>query len=159
VKKHCKNSVFCFVINLFSIFLFIYLIIFRLIHNYILLFKSKFYLRKNDKIIYNIIMNKLFSKNDNGFICQNCGANVPPLKYSSRDHCNKCLHSLHVDVCPGDRQNDCLGLMEPIEVIYKSSIYDIKYRCKKCGEMHNNKSAKDDSFETILKIMQQCSLR
>ena len=104
-------------------------------------------------------MSKLFTKNDNGFTCLNCGAKVPPLKYSSRDHCNKCLYSLHIDRSPGDRANSCLGLMEPIEVTYKSNIYDIKYRCCKCNEYHNNKTAKDDSFETILNIMRQNSIR
>ena len=104
-------------------------------------------------------MSKIFTKNYAGFRCLNCGANVEPLKYSSRDHCNRCLYSIHIDVTPGDRANSCLGLMEPVEVVYKSNIYDIKYRCKKCGETHFNKSAKDDSFETILNIMRESSLR
>lgn len=102
---------------------------------------------------------KNFKKNDNGFICVVCGASVPPLKYTSRDHCNKCLSSLHLDIIPGDRKNDCKGVMEPIGVTYKSDEYTIHYKCKKCGELHNNKMAKDDSFEKILEIMKINSLR
>lgn len=104
-------------------------------------------------------MSKLFEKNDSGFICVVCGANVPPLKYSSRDHCNKCLCSIHIDVMPGDRANECKGILEPISVEYKSDKYTINYKCKKCGKLHNNKSAKDDSFEKILQVMKENSIR
>ena len=103
-------------------------------------------------------MGKIFTKNDNGFVCAVCGSNVPPLKYSSRDHCNKCLSSLHVDITPGDRQNNCKGILLPIGVIYKSNVYTINYKCNKCGKLHNNKTAKDDSFEKILEIMRNSSL-
>ncbi len=104
-------------------------------------------------------MGKNFVKNDNGFVCAVCGANVLPLKYSSRDHCNKCLSSLHVDILPGDRQNNCGGILEPISVEYKKNEYIINFRCKKCGQTHNNKMAKDDSFEKILEVMKNNSLR
>ncbi len=49
----------------------------------------------------------MFVKNDKSFICINCGKKVEKLKYTSRDHCNYCLYSLHVDITPGDRENDC----------------------------------------------------
>ena len=103
-------------------------------------------------------MEKMFAKNDSGFTCTVCGTKVPPLKYSSRDHCNKCLSSIHIDIMPGDRANDCLGVLEPIGVVYKGDKYTINYKCKKCGKLHNNKSAKDDSFEKILQIMKESSL-
>lgn len=103
-------------------------------------------------------MEKMFTKNDSGFTCTVCGAEVPPLKYSSRDHCNKCLSSIHVDIMPGDRQNNCKGILEPIGVSYISNKYTIHYKCKKCGELHNNKSATDDSFSKILEIMKNFSI-
>ena len=53
---------------------------------------------------------KRFTKNDSGFVCANCGREVPPLGYSSRNHCPYCLCSLHVDVNPGDRAADCGGI-------------------------------------------------
>ena len=85
---------------------------------------------------------KRFSKNDNGFICAHCGFEVKPLGYSSRNHCPKCLWSLHVDVNPGDRANDCGGQMEPIRVEPDPKKgYVIVYRCTKCGEIKRNRAA------------------
>ena len=55
-----------------------------------------------------------FVKNDQGFVCAHCGQTVEPLGYTSRNHCPHCLYSLHVDIHPGDRQNPCRGLMEPV---------------------------------------------
>lgn len=99
-------------------------------------------------------MNRQFSKNDEGFICVNCGAKVEKLGYTSRDHCNKCLCSIHIDINPGDRANDCLGVLVPIEVNQSSKKgLVIKYKCNKCGEFHNNKVAQDDSQKTIYQIM------
>lgn len=95
-----------------------------------------------------------FTKNDQGFICACCGAEVSALKYSSRDHCPKCLVSLHVDINPGDRLNTCKGMLVPIGIkIDNKKGYIIEYKCEKCGELHNNKAAKDDRFSTILKVM------
>lgn len=97
---------------------------------------------------------KTFKKNDNEFICQICGKSVPALKYSSRDHCTRCLCSIHIDINPGDRANKCLGTLIPIDIsIDKRKGYVINYKCEKCGELHNNKSADDDHFATILKVM------
>ena len=59
---------------------------------------------------------KTFTKNDNAFVCENCGKSVNPLKYTSRNHCPHCLCSIHVDINPGDRQNSCKGLQQPIAV-------------------------------------------
>lgn len=103
---------------------------------------------------------KSFEKNDESFICKVCGANVPPLKYSSRDHCNKCLCSIHIDINPGDRANSCLGILRPVSVVTSSKKgYIINYKCDKCKQSHNNKSALDDSFETILQVMRENSWR
>ena len=97
---------------------------------------------------------KVFEKNDNEFTCRVCGKLVPALKYSSRDHCNKCLCSIHVDINPGDRANNCLGTLIPFDVEVKNNKgYVIKYRCDKCNQTHNNKSAEDDNFKTLLKVM------
>lgn len=96
---------------------------------------------------------KKFTKNDNSFVCENCGAKVEKLGYTSRDHCPNCLVSKHVDIFPGDRQNTCKGLMTPVGIKVLKDGYTIEYVCSKCGEHHNNKSATDDNFETILKVM------
>lgn len=97
---------------------------------------------------------KNFTKNDNGFICINCGREVKPLKYTSRNHCPYCLHSLHVDIMPGDRLNECKGLLKPINVeISGKKGYVIVHKCTKCGKICRNKSADDDNFDEILRIM------
>lgn len=95
-----------------------------------------------------------FTKNDNGFICANCGKEIKPLGYTSRDHCTYCLCSIHVDIMPGDRANTCMGLLVPVNVeINSKKGYVINYKCNKCNQLHNNKAAKDDKFSTILTIM------
>ena len=63
---------------------------------------------------------KRFRKNDEGFICAVCGYEVKPLKYSSRDHCPKCLSSIHIDILPGDRANSCRGILKPIQTLPNS---------------------------------------
>ena len=83
-------------------------------------------------------------KNDNSFVCQKCGKDVPPLKYTSRNHCPFCLHSLHVDVNPGDRASDCGGLLVPVQAIPDPKKgYIIIHKCHKCGELRRNKAAYD----------------
>lgn len=102
---------------------------------------------------YNISMKKFF-KNDEGFVCANCGKLVGKLNYSSRDHCTNCLCSIHIDIQPGDRLNSCGGLLIPTEITPNSKKgYVINYTCQKCGKTHNNRTAEDDNFKTILKVM------
>ena len=55
----------------------------------------------------------MFVKNDSEFTCVNCLKKVEKLKYTSRDHCNHCLFSIHIDVFPGDRANECKGILKP----------------------------------------------
>jgi len=85
---------------------------------------------------------KRFTKNDNSFICQNCGREVEPLGYTSRNHCPFCLCSVHLDVNPGDRASDCGGLMEPVSAVPDPKKgFIIIHRCTKCGEIRRNKAA------------------
>ena len=78
--------------------------------------------------------NKRFKKNDDGFICAHCGFEVKPLGYSSRNHCPRCLCSVHVDIMPGDRANECGGLLVPIRTEPDPKRgYVITHRCEKCG--------------------------
>ena len=96
---------------------------------------------------------KMFKRNDDSFICDVCNANVPKLLYSSRDHCNNCLCSKHVDINPGDRAENCHGDLEPIQVELDSKKgYVIVFRCKKCGKIRKNKAANDDNMDLIIKL-------
>lgn len=92
-------------------------------------------------------------KNDNSFVCVNCGKQVEKLGYTSRNHCPFCLYSLHVDIEPGDRTNTCKGILEPIAVENSTKKgYIIVFKCKKCGKIVRNKSAIDDNFEALLEV-------
>lgn len=94
-----------------------------------------------------------FVERDEEFICENCGNKVGKLGYSSRNHCPKCLYSKHVDVNPGDRAEECHGLLEPISVeISSKKGYVIVYKCKKCGKIRKNIAAKDDDMNKIIKL-------
>ena len=100
---------------------------------------------------------KRFVKNDQGFICENCGFEVLPLLRSSRNHCPHCLFSLHVDHNPGDRKNDCGGLMEPIGVaVGGEKAYVIVHKCTICGRIKKNKAVVDgvqpDSMDVIIHL-------
>ena len=96
---------------------------------------------------------KRFKKNDSGFICAACGYGVPPLGYSSRNHCPKCLCSLHLDVMPGDRAADCGGVMRPVhsEPDPKKG-FIITHVCEKCGAERRNKAAADDDRVLLIKL-------
>jgi len=97
--------------------------------------------------------NKRFTKNDNGFICVNCGKAVEPLRYTSRNHCPHCLHSLHVDVMPGDRANECGGTLVPVQTLPDAKKgFIIVFKCEKCGAVVRNKTANDDDMELIIKL-------
>lgn len=91
--------------------------------------------------------NKRFQKNDAGFICAACGAEVLPLGKTSRNHCPVCLCSLHVDINPGDRQNECRGIMDPVKVeTDPKKGFIILHRCRKCGEICRNRAAYGPGF-------------
>ena len=98
---------------------------------------------------------KRFSKNDNGFTCVNCGFEVLPLVRTSRNHCPRCLCSLHVDVLPGDRANTCKGVLRPVKTypdVKKGFV--IHYKCDKCGIEVNNKAALRESAKDKLAFEQ-----
>jgi len=106
---------------------------------------------------------KRFQKNDNSFVCANCKKEVLPLGYSSRNHCPFCLCSLHVDINPGDRANECGGIMDPIKVeLSAKKGYVIVHRCRKCGEIKRNKAADDakvqpDDKKLLIKLTASAS--
>ena len=97
---------------------------------------------------------KRFKMIDEEFICLVCGKLVKPLGYTARDHCPNCLCSLHVDNNPGDRENNCKGILRPIDIEkMKNDNLKIIYKCDKCKVIKKNKMANDDNYEVILKIM------
>ncbi|MCL1785956.1 MAG: RNHCP domain-containing protein [Alphaproteobacteria bacterium] len=95
-------------------------------------------------------MSKKFQRNIEDFVCEHCGARVSGDGYTN--HCPACLYSKDVDINPGDRASECKGLMRPVSIDVKTDGYVILHQCTKCGKERKNKSAKDDSFDAVLKI-------
>lgn len=104
------------------------------------------------------------------FICSRCGIDVSQdfnIGTKNRNHCPKCLFSLHVDdKVSGDRQANCSGEMEPIGITFKQEGLDkygkekqgeimLIHKCLKCGRISINRIAGDDDPEAILKIYNQ----
>ncbi len=96
---------------------------------------------------------KQFQRRQEDFVCEHCGFHVKGNGYTN--HCPRCLYSKHVDINPGDRAEECGGLMEPIDLILKDGEYVLIHRCQKCGFERRNKVSKDDDFEAILQIARQ----
>lgn len=89
-----------------------------------------------------------FRKNDTGFICAHCGAEVKPLGYSSRNHCPFCLWSMHLDENPGDRASSCGGQMRPVRVEPDPKKgYVIVHRCEKCGALRRCRAAHEAAVQ------------
>lgn len=102
-------------------------------------------------------MVKKFSRYVEDFICEHCHDHVKGNGYTN--HCPSCLYSKHVDKNPGDRSASCHGLMEPIEVMVKGDQYILTHRCIRCQTMKRNKTAKNDNFSAILRLMEKQSLQ
>lgn len=95
---------------------------------------------------------KRFNMIDESFICSNCHKLVNKLNYTARDHCNHCLYSIHIDINPGDRINECHGMLVPIDIVKFKDTYKIIYKCDKCNEFHKNIMASDDNMDEIIKL-------
>lgn len=91
-----------------------------------------------------------FQRKIEDFICEHCGYEVKGSGYTN--HCPKCLYSKHVDNNPGDRENTCGGLMEPVGLETKNGEQMIVHRCMKCGITKRNKTTPDDNSEEIIRI-------
>lgn len=97
---------------------------------------------------------KKFQRKIENFVCENCGTVVEGDGYTN--HCPKCLWSKHVDVNPGDREEGCEGMMEPVRISTKKGENTVGHRCIRCGFERVNKVRKEDNFDTIIKISSRC---
>ncbi len=89
------------------------------------------------------------------FVCKNCDTHVPLAApgTKNRNHCPFCLHSVHIDLEPGDRKNACMGVMPPIGKFYKPDGEEmLVHQCIKCKFIRKNRVAGDDSFELLEKL-------
>lgn len=81
------------------------------------------------------------------FPCRACGHLIVPEGGGTRhrNHCPKCLCSVHLDDAPGDRSAACGGVMEPVGVwVRRDGEWALIHRCRKCGVFHSNRVAADD---------------
>ena len=89
------------------------------------------------------------------FICEQCQQTVASQAAGTehRNHCPRCLWSLHVDIRPGDRRSGCRGLMEPIAVwVRYNGEWAIVHRCKRCQGLRINRIAGDDNELVLISL-------
>ncbi len=96
-----------------------------------------------------------FIKNKENFTCEKCEVFIEGNGYTN--HCPECLWSKHVDIFPGDRQEKCGGMMEPIRIEKKGKEYLIIHKCVKCGLEKPNKAVKEDNFQMIIQVSSENS--
>ena len=98
-------------------------------------------------------MSSKFKRKIEDFICENCTTAIKGDGFTN--HCSRCLYSKHVDVFPGDRAENCGGLMKPISALENGGEWSIIQQCQKCGKQQKNKISKDDDFEEVVKISKE----
>ncbi len=83
------------------------------------------------------------------FECAHCSFAVPPAPGSAvRNHCPRCLRSLHLDAkVPGDRSSNCGGIMDPEGAIFTEGNFRVTHRCRRCGFTRRNRLATDWAVE------------
>ena len=91
-----------------------------------------------------------FRRTIEDFICENCGTQVTGNGFTN--HCPVCLCSKHVDNDPGDRAQECGGLMAPIDVDIKRGETIIIQQCLVCGFRRKNKMQENDNQDIITQI-------
>ena len=91
-----------------------------------------------------------FIKKIENFVCSRCGNKVRGSGYTN--HCSQCLWSKHVDIHPGDRLNDCKGLMEPFALEQKDGENIIVHRCIKCKFIKRNRVETSDNYDIIVQL-------
>lgn len=97
------------------------------------------------------MLNKKFQKKKEDFVCEKCSFFVVGNGYTN--HCPKCLWSKHVDKNPGDRSEECQGLMLPAGIeLRKAGKYFILHKCTKCGFERFNGVGDFDDFDMVIKI-------
>jgi hypothetical protein len=96
-------------------------------------------------------------RRDEGFTCAHCGQEVAPLGFTDRDHCPRCLRSLHVDVVPGDRAQGCGGILDPVGGEMAGGEAVLFFRCRRCGHSHRVKAItrgeQPDDWEMVVRTL------
>ncbi len=89
------------------------------------------------------------------FTCRHCGqtVNEDAPGTAHRNHCPRCLRSVHLDKQAGDRAASCGGVMEPIAIsVRRGKEWVIIHRCVTCGALKENRIAGDDNEMALLSL-------
>ena len=93
---------------------------------------------------------------DEDFACAHCGLEVQRHGRTARDHCPRCLRSLHVDRVPGDRAEDCRGILDPTGIERQGERIVVRYACRSCGAIRRNQAILDgetpDDWDAIVAL-------
>lgn len=90
------------------------------------------------------------------FRCAHCGTTVPGEAPGTqqRNHCPRCLRSLHLDITVGDRRSLCEGIMDPISLwVRQGDEVALLHRCRRCGLIRSNRIAGDDESESLRQLL------
>ena len=96
---------------------------------------------------------KKFQRTKENFNCESCGHKMQGTGYTN--HCSECLCSKHVDIFPGDRLEDCRGLMPVTEIIRKGDGYVLVHTCIKCKYTHRDHFRDNDNIDSLITISAQ----
>lgn len=95
---------------------------------------------------------KQFTRREEDFTCIMCSKHIEGTGYTN--HCPYCLYSIHIDVYPGDRQEQCHGIMKPIDIVTRGGEpVDVIHQCQKCFITKTNKLSEGDSMDAVITIM------
>lgn len=94
-----------------------------------------------------------FTRTVEDFTCVRCGAPVRGDGYTN--HCPLCLWSLHVDVVPGDRAEECGGPMRPVAVEHRRGGYVVHHECVVCGARRATRAAPEDSVDAMAAVSRE----
>ncbi|MDO8669637.1 MAG: RNHCP domain-containing protein [Candidatus Buchananbacteria bacterium] len=98
-------------------------------------------------------MAKRFTKKKENFICEHCSWAVSGTGYTN--HCPKCLWSKHVDINPGDRDEECSGLMKPVDLYKEGQNWVLVHQCERCDIKKRNRISEDDDFDEVIRLSQE----
>lgn len=96
---------------------------------------------------------KKFIRREENFTCENCRSQVIGSGYTN--HCPTCLVSKHVDINPGDRQEQCGGSMEPAYVLKKGDRWRIIHHCQTCDALRICDASPKDNSKVIRDLSQR----
>jgi hypothetical protein len=96
-----------------------------------------------------------FIRTTEDFDCLVCGTRVRGDGYTN--HCPRCLYSRHVDIAPGDRAEECQGLMRPIAVEVLARETMLTHVCERCGHRRRNRVSPADDSDVLLRVAREAA--